>query len=57
MGTVMKRYEIKFINENAQPKKVMIEIDTHKELLRWIDLLKKMKAAEKITYKEKPDLI
>jgi hypothetical protein len=53
----MKRYEIKFVNEIAQPKKIMIEIDTHKELLRWINLLKKMEAAKKITYKEKPHLI
>ena len=57
MVTIVKRYEIKFINENAQPKKVIVEIDTHKELLRWIDLLKKVSAAKKITYREKADLI
>jgi hypothetical protein len=54
---MMKRYEIKFVNESAQPRKLLVEIDTHKELLRWINLLKKVESAKKISYKEKPDLI
>jgi hypothetical protein len=53
----MKRYEIKFINESAQPKRLIVEIDTHKELLRWISLLKKVEAAKKISYREKANLI